>query len=119
MSLTAFLQQFVKPSRWWRRRRTIEITVWPRSFAQALCPHSVRQMIMFDVEAKTKTGMCRDCHKHIEEPNNCIHSNVKVCMMETVGTQLLPRSYTCDLCGVELEPKDLPKDVQIAYVNLK
>jgi len=72
---------------------------------------------MFDVEGKTKTSMCRDCHKHIEEPNNCAHSEVKVCIIETVGTQLVPQSYTCEHCDVELETKDLPTGVRITNMS--
>jgi len=57
MSLTAFLQQYVKPTRWWRRKRSIEITLWPRFLAQALCPHSPKQYFSED---KT-IWRCDDC----------------------------------------------------------
>ena len=119
MSLSAFLQQYVKPTRWWRRRRTIQFTVWPRWIAQALCPHIPKQMIMFDVVLRTKTSLCLDCHKHLEEINDCVHAEVSVCMVETVGAQLVPRSFRCDHCGVELEMHQLPTDVKVSNLNLR
>lgn len=97
----------------------MEITIWPRFLAQAFCPHGPKRMIMFDVAEKTKTSMCLDCHKHILEHNDCIHPEVHGCMYETEGTRLVPRSYSCDHCGVELEPKDLPAGVHIAHVNIE
>ena len=118
MSLTAFLQQYVKPTRWWRRRRTIQLTIWPRWIAQALCPHKPKQLIGFDVEARIKTSLCLDCHKHIDEHNDCFHGEVSVCMMETVGTQLIPRSFRCEHCGVELSPVDLPDGVMVKNIGI-
>lgn len=120
MSLSAFLQQYIKPSRWWRRRRTIQVTVRPQWLAQALCPHVRKQLIMWSVEDKTKTSLCLDCYKHIEEFNYCVHDEVRVRVLETReitpghrSAQLVPRSYLCEYCGVELEPKDLPHGVRV------
>jgi hypothetical protein len=119
MSIAAFVQQYIKPSRWWRRHKTVEITIWPRFLAQRLCPHKFKQMIMWDTEEKTKTSMCLDCHKHILERNDCAHGEVHGHMYETEGIRLVPRSYLCDHCGVELEPKDLPTEVRIAHLNIE
>jgi|SRR5271170_3517775 len=119
MSLTAFLQQYVKPTRWWRRKRSIEITLWPRFLAQALCPHIPKQLVAWDVDKKLKISMCLDCHKHVEEINDCFHGEVGVCMVETVGTQLVPRSFRCDHCGVELEMSDLPQGVRIKNMGVQ
>jgi len=118
MSFAAFVQQYVKPSRWWRRKKTVEITIWPRFLAQYLCPHLNKQMIMWDVEARTKTSMCLDCYKHVMEKNDCAHGEVHGHMYETEGVRLVPRSYLCDHCGVELEQKDLPTDVRIAHISI-
>ena len=118
MSFAAFVQQYVKPSRWWRRHRTVQITVWPRFLAQALCPHIRKQTIAWDVENKTKTSMCLDCHKHVEETNDCLHGEVQVSMWETEGTELVPRAYRCDHCGVGLEMKELPSGVQIRHLTI-
>jgi Zn ribbon nucleic-acid-binding protein len=108
MSLTALLQQYVKPSRWWRRHKTIQVTIWPRFLAQALCPHIHKQLVMWDVEKKTKTYMCLDCHKNVEERNDCAHGEVHVHGVETVNNRLVPFSYVCEHCQIELERKDLP-----------
>jgi hypothetical protein len=131
MSLSAFLQQYVKPSRWWRRQRTIQITVWPKFLAQALCPHENKQMIMWDVATKLKTSLCIDCYKHIEETNDCAHGEVSIHAVETINlsnapapfggrrsAQLIPRSYLCEHCGVELETKDLPHGVRVVQNDL-
>jgi hypothetical protein len=119
MGLAAFIQQYVKPSRWWRRQKTIEVVIWPRFLAQWLCPHNYKQMIMFSVEEKTKTSMCLDCHKHVLERNDCAHAEVHGHMYETEGTRLVPRSYVCDHCGVELAQKDLPTGVRVAHLNIE
>jgi len=74
---------------------------------------------MFDVEAKTKISLCLDCHMHIPEINDCIHGEVSVHMVETVVNQLVPRSFLCDHCGVELEMKDLPHGVRIKNVGVR
>lgn len=126
MSLTAFIQQYIKPSRWWRRQRTIQVTVWPRWLAQILCPHARKQPVMWDAANKTKTDLCLDCYKHIEEVNDCIHGEVRVHAMETINlgnapapfggkksAQLIPRSFLCEHCGVELALGDLPHDARI------
>lgn len=68
---------------------------------------------MFDVDSHSKTSLCLDCHRHIEEFNDCLHYEVSVSMVETVGTRLVPRSYRCDHCGVELEERHLSSDVWI------
>ena len=99
----------------------MQVTVWPRFLAQALCPHIRKQMIMWDVEAKTKTSMCLDCHKHVTEVNDCAHGEVRPSMWETADgqTKLVPRAYRCDNCGVGLEAKDLPSGVMITHLNIE
>src|SRR5260370_1275305 len=116
MSFAGFLQEYVKPSRWWRRQKTVEITIWPRFLAQALCPHGPKRMIMWDVESKLKVSMCLDCHKHIEERNDCAHGEVHGHMYETEGTRLVPRSYLCDHCGVEVAARDEPGALGLVHV---
>lgn len=101
-----------------RSQRTNQDTVRPGFVVQALCPHIHKQLIMWDVDNKTKTNMCLDCHKHIEEPNDCAHDEVRMCVVETVGKQLVPRCYGCELCGVELEMTDLPKGVRIVHLSV-
>jgi hypothetical protein len=113
MSLSAFLQQYVKPSRWWRRHKTIQVTIWPKFLAQILCPHIHKQLVMWDVEKKTKTHMCLDCHKNVEERNDCVHGEVRVHGVETVLNRLVPFSYVCEHCGIELERKDLPSGATV------
>ncbi len=99
-------------------QRTIRVTVWPRFLAQALCPHIHKQLIMWDVDSKAKTNMCLDCDKHIEESNDCVHGELRVCVVETVGKQFVPRCYRCELCGVEFEMTDLPKGVRIVHLSV-
>lgn len=117
MSLSAFLQAYIKPTRWWRRHKTVQITVWPRWLAQALCPHIKKQTIGWDVEQKTKMSLCLDCHKHLLEVNDCAHGEVSVFVVETVENQLVVRSYRCEHCNVELQPKDLPHGTRIIHLN--
>jgi hypothetical protein len=90
----------------------------PQFLAQALCPHIHKQLIMWDVDSKTKTNICLDCHKHIDESNDCGHDEVRVCVVETVGKQLVPRGYRCENCGAEFEMKDLPKGVRIVHLSV-
>ena len=47
------------PSRWWRRPRSIQFTLWPSWLAQALCPHTSKT---FWSEDKT-VWRCEDCYK--------------------------------------------------------
>ena len=101
-----------------RSQRTIHVTVRHRFVAQALCPHIHKRLILWDVDNKTKTTMCLDCDKRIEESNDCAHDEVRVCVVETVGKQFVPRCYGCELCGVELEMKDLPKGVRIVHLSV-
>lgn len=117
MSISAFLQAVCQPSRWWRRQRTIQVTVWPQWLAQWLCPHLKTHLIMWDVQQKTKTVICFDCYKRIEEINDCAHPEVLVHAVETIGKQLLPRSFRCEHCGVELSLQDLPDGVKISNSN--
>jgi hypothetical protein len=119
MELIAFLQQYVRPSRWWRRRKTVEVTVWPRFLAQRLCPHKPKQLMGWDVAAGTKLSLCLDCHKTVLETNDCAHAEVHGHMYETEGTRLVPRSYLCDHCGVELSQGDLPAGVRVAHINIE
>lgn len=118
MDFSAFMQPYIKPTRWWRRKRSIEITLWPRWLAQRLCPHIKKQLVGFNVAERTKMLMCSDCHKWLLERNDCAHGEVQVAMMETVGGQLVARTFRCDHCGVELDQKDLPHGVQIAHPNI-
>jgi len=46
-------------SRWWRRPRKIQISIWPDWLAQALCPHKAKS---FWSEDKT-VWKCEDCFK--------------------------------------------------------
>jgi hypothetical protein len=101
-----------------KSQRTFQVTVRPRFLSQALCPHIHKQLIMWDVDSKTKTSMCPDCHKQIEEYNDCAHGEVRVCVVETVGKQWVPRCYGCELCGVEFEMKDLPEGVRIVHLSV-
>ena len=117
MSLSAFLQAVTNPSRWWRRQRTIQVTIWPQWLAQRLCPHLKTHIIMWDVQKKTKTSVCYDCYKHIEETNDCAHSEVRVHAVETIGRSLVPLSFRCEHCGVMLEACDLPAGVVIYNSN--
>lgn len=121
MGLTGFLQQYVRPSRWWRRHKTVQVTVWPRFLAQWLCPHLPvrKQMVAFDITAKTKISLCLDCHKQVLEPNDCVHAEVRGHMYETEGARLVPRTFTCLHCHVELQPTDLPEGVQISHLNIE
>jgi hypothetical protein len=118
MSLTAFVQQYVKPSRWWRRKRTLQITIWPQWLAQRLCPHIKKQGILWDVEKKIKTCMCLDCHRHLVEAIDCAHGEVTVSAWETVGNQLIARNFNCDHCGAPLEQQNLPQDARISHPNI-
>lgn len=118
MSFSLFVQQYVKPSRWWRRQKSIQITIWPRWIAQAFCPHASKQPMMWDVDKKLIASMCMDCHKHIEQTNDCIHGEVLVHVVETVGRQLLPRTFRCQHCGAELELKHLPHGVRVLHGGL-
>jgi hypothetical protein len=117
MSLSPFLQAIVKPTRWWRRQRTIQVTVWPRWLAQALCSHRKTHLISWDVQKKIKTVICFDCYKQMEEVNECAHAEVLVAVVETVGRQLVPRTFRCEHCGVELNLGDLPDGVKITTSN--
>jgi hypothetical protein len=124
MSISAFLQAVCQPTRWWRRHRTIQVTIWPQWLAQRLCPHLKTHTIMWDTEGKTITSICYDCYKHIKTPNPCPHGEVRTHAVETINivpgrrsAQLAVRSYKCEHCGVELEPKDLPVGVKITHLN--
>jgi hypothetical protein len=121
MSLSPFLQAIVQPSRWWRRQRTVEVTLWPRWIAQALCPHLKKHIIRWDASTKTVVSICFDCYKQVEEPNDCAHGEVRTHAYETVNlgraTQLAVRSYKCEHCGLELLPKELPNGVRITHLN--
>ena len=117
MSLSAFLQAIVAPTRWWRRQRTIEMTVWSKWLAQWLCPHLKTQLVMADVQKKTRTFICFDCYKQMEQVNDCIHGEVQVSVVETIGRSLVPRTFRCQHCGVQLEANDLPAGVVIYNSN--
>jgi len=100
-----------------KSQRTIPGTVGPRSLAQSLCPHIHKQLVIWDVDSRTKTNMCLDCHKNIEESNECAHGELSVCVVETVGKQFVPRCYRCEHCGVEFEMTDLPKGMRIVHLR--
>ncbi len=64
MSITGFVQAYFKPSRWWRRRKSIEITVWPQFLAQALCPHDAKVYFgVSDTPEEKNIWRCEDCFK--------------------------------------------------------
>lgn len=111
--IAGFVQAYIKPSRWWRRGKKIELTVWPRWIAQRLCPHIHKQLVMYSVEEKTRTMQCLDCHDQITENNNCVHPEVSWGSWETIKSTPIPTSFRCEACGVQLFNKDLPKDVNI------
>lgn len=115
MNFQYFVQQYVQPSRWWRRARTIELTIWPRFLAQALCPHLLKQTIMWDVVGKSKTSMCLDCRKHINETNDCAHGEVTVfaSTQDAKTQQPIPVTFQCTKCGVELKYTDMPRGVVV------
>lgn len=85
---------------------------------------------MWDVEAKTKTSICLDCHKKIEEMNDCAHGEVQVSMRETFGVTRMafcadavffadvPCWYRCEHCGVGLKKKDLPPGVRVTHLTM-
>ena len=58
MSFSGFLALIPKPTRWWRRPRNIQVTLWPDWLARALCPHEVKDFFSDD---KT-IWRCRDCY---------------------------------------------------------
>jgi len=124
MSFSALVQQYIRPTRWWRRKRTIQLTVWPRFLAQWLCPHISKRTVSWDVEQKTKTCLCLDCHKWLLEANLCGHGEVRIHGLETTNiglgrrsAQLSVRTYICEHCGVEIEKKDLPTGAKITNAN--
>lgn len=50
---------YTPPSRWWRRRRELRITIWPQWLAERLCSHS-------GVVVESGVAMtCPDCYKLI------------------------------------------------------
>jgi len=59
MSFAGFMMAIQPPSRWWRRPRSIQFTLWPSWLAQALCPHTPKT---FWSEDKT-VWRCEDCYK--------------------------------------------------------
>lgn len=93
---------YVKPSRWWRRARTFQLTVWPSWLAQALCPHTQKNPIMWFPEKKTITYHCVDCHKHIEVVNDCLHGEVEIASSMVIGGKEIPSGYRCLHCGQPL-----------------
>ncbi len=112
--IAAFLQTYIKPSRWWRRHKTVELTIWPRFIAQALCPHVHKQPIMWGFpDSKSITFQCVDCHKRIVEVNDCAHKAVTWSSWETIKGMDIPQSFRCENCGASMFTKDLPKDVKI------
>jgi hypothetical protein len=108
-----FVQAYIKPSRWWRRHKTIELTIWPRFVAQRLCPHVHKNPVMWSHDLKTVTFQCIDCHKRIEEVNDCAHGEVAWASWENIKGVDIPHSFRCEHCHAPLFNKDLPKDVKI------
>jgi DNA-directed RNA polymerase subunit RPC12/RpoP len=115
MNIAGFVQAYIKPSRWWRRRKSVEVTIWPQFLAQALCPHVASHPIMWDTERKTITYQCIDCHKHITEANPCAHGGVVPHSTDRFAKETIVRSYLCAQCGLELQPSELPKDAKVVY----
>src|SRR5271163_4106557 len=93
--IAGFVQAYIKPSRWWRRQKSFQITLWPRWAAQILCPHLHKQLWMYSVEAKTITSQCLDCHKNVTEHNDCAHGEVTWGSWETIKGTEIPRSFRC------------------------
>jgi hypothetical protein len=108
-----FVQTYIKPSRWWRRHKTVQLTIWPRFIAQALCPHIHKNPVMWSNDLKKVTLQCIDCHKRVEEAIDCNHSEVTWASWENIKGVDIPHSYRCELCGCPLWNKDLPKNVKI------
>jgi len=111
MDFLELLQQFTKPSRWWRRQKTVQVTVWPRFVAQALCSHPRKQL--FVIGKTNKISRCIDCYKYTEEPNDCFHGEVLESIAKTAagGAYIRVHEYHCEHCGVKLEGEDLPSGV--------
>lgn len=113
MNLAGFVQTWIKPSRWWRRSRTIQVTIWPKFIAQSLCPHVHKNPIMWGMtgdKQNTVTYLCVDCHKRIKEVNECAHGEVSLSAWEDLNGQKIPHSFRCEHCGQPLAPSQLPKD---------
>ena len=114
MSIAAFVQAYIRPSRWWRRGKSIEVTIWPSFLAQALCPHIHQQPIMWDTEHKTVTRQCIDCHKRITVADDCPHSKVVVSAWSDKSgapapSLSVPTVFRCQLCGFGLLHAELPQ----------
>jgi hypothetical protein len=118
MSFAGFVQQYIKPSRWWRRHKSIEVTIWPRFLAQALCPHIHANPFMWDIENNTRTMQCIDCHKRFTEATNCAHGEVEVSMHELVEGKMIPYTFHCTHCGMPLDKTEVPKGAVITAPNL-
>jgi hypothetical protein len=61
---------YSKPSRWWRRRHLITITIWPSWLAESLCPHKGDIMICGAFKNRMTGednfwGRCPDCQKFV------------------------------------------------------
>lgn len=50
------------PSRWWRREKTLRITLWPQWLAQRLCWHPVFRP-WIGMEGEDASYRCEDCYK--------------------------------------------------------
>ena len=108
MSITGFVTQYIPPSRWWRRAKSVTINIWPEWLAQALCPHERMTPYMWggmDLDSETGPSTseiwerCEDCHKCIVRENKCKHEHQSVAMYETVNGVDTPVNYSCDDCG--------------------
>jgi len=64
-SLQGFLQIIPPASRWWRRGKKIQITLWPDWLAQALCPHNHKTFFsdFNKVDENQIVWRCEDCFK--------------------------------------------------------
>jgi hypothetical protein len=109
----------MKPSRWWRRHKSIEVTIWPRFLAQALCPHIHKNPIMWSTGKRTM--QCVDCHKRIEEINDCVHGEVIIASWEDLTTSERgpfkpgmpvgkPTGFRCQHCGEYLQINEVPEN---------
>jgi hypothetical protein len=64
MSFAGFMRIVPPASRWWRRPRSISITLWPTWLAQALCPHDAKVYFgVSDTPDEKNIWRCEDCFK--------------------------------------------------------
>lgn len=100
-------QQYIPPTKWWRRQIRIQVTVWPEWLAQLLCPHE--HVRPFTWGEKDITVQCCDCYRRITKPNVCTHPDelLQADAFEYEGPHALPFEdrkeipvgWHCENCG--------------------